>query len=142
MYKITTKSPIVFRPARIKVQRCKQPKFERQALLAQNPMLPAVLVNQHLKSENTIRKSFSNSCLFLLVNMITNKSNSFKFFKLPILFGSLVKPQPYEDSYSKLIIFSTLSTDERATLSVRSRVFKFFNSDNSIGTTRLSLHLS
>jgi hypothetical protein len=28
-----------FRQARTKVQRCKQPKFERQALLAQNPML-------------------------------------------------------------------------------------------------------
>jgi len=40
---IITHHPTEFRPARTKVQRCKQPKFERQALLAQNPMLPAVL---------------------------------------------------------------------------------------------------
>lgn len=37
-YKLNTKSPTEFRPDRTTVQRCKHPKFKRQAL-AQNPML-------------------------------------------------------------------------------------------------------
>jgi hypothetical protein len=40
----TNKKPNRYSSDQTKVQRCKQPKFERQALLAQNPMLAAVLI--------------------------------------------------------------------------------------------------
>ena len=44
--KLTTKSQIEKRPAGTKVQRCKQPKFQRPAPLAAIPMLAVVFVTQ------------------------------------------------------------------------------------------------
>src|SRR5262245_43890294 len=70
------------------------------------------------------------SCLSILLSI---NPNSFNFLRSPILSGSFVTLQPSRDKYSKLEIFSILSTDVRATLSDRSSVFKSFNSANSTG---------
>ncbi len=49
-------------PARTKVQRCKQPEFERQALLAQNPMLVAAVFLLLIVLANFSLSNFIEHC--------------------------------------------------------------------------------